>query len=306
MRIIKILQKKKTMIQVELLLIIISLLFIISGFFVYRYINSIRDSTEYIYEKMSKGNIEIRLLEEQLNNIKTTYALGLSGKASISEINYIVSNTVTNLSILLQIYPDEQYIIDIGNSVLLMIELFDNIEDIGFTEKKLTILNDKIREVKNIIISFKASNRLRGSNELTKIQHLASTSNNIFIILLLTNGILLICFGVFVIKILSQRLKIVSRSIYDLQERESEIKDDSLNKEFDCLAEMSSREKEVLSLIAQGYSNKEIADKLNVVEQTVKNYVSNIYYKTGVHDRVQITIMAIRAGLDVVKHDDNK
>src|SRR5690554_2607684 len=118
MRIIKILQKKKTMIQVELLLIIISLLFIISGFFVYRYINSIRDSTEYIYEKMSKGNIEIRLLEEQLNNIKTTYALGLSGKASISEINYIVSNTATNLSILLQIYPDEQYIIDIGNSVL--------------------------------------------------------------------------------------------------------------------------------------------------------------------------------------------
>src|SRR5690554_3746564 len=157
MKIIKTLQKKKIMMQVELLLIIISLLFIVSGFFVYRYINSIRRSSEYIYEEMTKGDIEIRLLEEQLNNIKTTYALGLSGKASISEINYINSNMVTNLSILLKIYSEEQYIIDIGNSVLSMLELFDDIENTGFTELKLNTLNERISEIKNMIISFKAS-----------------------------------------------------------------------------------------------------------------------------------------------------
>jgi DNA-binding NarL/FixJ family response regulator len=53
-------------------------------------------------------------------------------------------------------------------------------------------------------------------------------------------------------------------------------------------------------LIARGYSNKEIAKKINVAEQTVKNYVSNIYYKTGIHDRVQISIMAVKAGMDRV------
>ncbi|MGE5583407.1 MAG: response regulator [Bacillota bacterium] len=63
------------------------------------------------------------------------------------------------------------------------------------------------------------------------------------------------------------------------------------------LSELSNREKEILSLIAQGYDNKEIAKKLYIGEQTVRNYVSIIYCKLGVRDRVLVSKMACKAGL---------
>lgn len=63
------------------------------------------------------------------------------------------------------------------------------------------------------------------------------------------------------------------------------------------LDDLSNREKEVLSLMAKGHDNKEIAKLLFIGEQTVKNYVSLIYCKLGVHDRVQATQMANNAGL---------
>jgi DNA-binding CsgD family transcriptional regulator len=63
------------------------------------------------------------------------------------------------------------------------------------------------------------------------------------------------------------------------------------------LENLSEREKEVLCLLAYGYDNKEIAKRLYVAEQTVKNYVSAIYGKLDVHDRVQASLKAIEAGL---------
>jgi len=66
----------------------------------------------------------------------------------------------------------------------------------------------------------------------------------------------------------------------------------------DWLDELSDKEKEILALLAQGYDNKEIAKRIYAAEQTVKNYVSIIYSKLGVKDRVQASLLAIRAGLD--------
>lgn len=60
---------------------------------------------------------------------------------------------------------------------------------------------------------------------------------------------------------------------------------------------LNDREKEILGLIAKGFDNKVIAKRLFIGEQTVKNYVSIIYSKMGVHDRVQAARMAIEAGL---------
>ncbi len=63
------------------------------------------------------------------------------------------------------------------------------------------------------------------------------------------------------------------------------------------LNELSPREREILSLIAQGYENKEIAKRLYIGEQTVRNYVSIIYCKLGVRDRVLVAQMANKAGV---------
>lgn len=53
---------------------------------------------------------------------------------------------------------------------------------------------------------------------------------------------------------------------------------------------LTEAEKEIVSLICQGYRNKEIAQKLSVSEQTVKSHCNRIYKKVGVSDRLQLAI----------------
>lgn len=74
--------------------------------------------------------------------------------------------------------------------------------------------------------------------------------------------------------------------------------DNQENSEIAALAnQLSSREKEILQLMAEGLDNKGIAKKLFIAEQTVKNYVSVIYSKLGVKDRVQASRIVMKAGL---------
>lgn len=56
---------------------------------------------------------------------------------------------------------------------------------------------------------------------------------------------------------------------------------------------MTKRESEILSLLAEGLTNQQIAKELYISEGTVKNYISAIYDKTGIHDRAKL-IVAIK------------
>jgi NarL family two-component system response regulator LiaR len=60
---------------------------------------------------------------------------------------------------------------------------------------------------------------------------------------------------------------------------------------------LTEREIEVLRLLAQGQSNKQIAHSLNNTEKTIKTHVSRILSKLGVQSRTQATLYAIRTGL---------
>jgi DNA-binding NarL/FixJ family response regulator len=62
-------------------------------------------------------------------------------------------------------------------------------------------------------------------------------------------------------------------------------------------AQLSQREREIIVLIAQGYKNKEIAEKMFITEQTVKNHLHNIFDKLGVSDRLELALFAIHNGL---------
>lgn len=61
-------------------------------------------------------------------------------------------------------------------------------------------------------------------------------------------------------------------------------------------AELSPREREVVRLVAAGYSNREIAKALFVAEGTVKNHVSNILTKMGARDRTRAVLKAAERG----------
>jgi DNA-binding NarL/FixJ family response regulator len=59
---------------------------------------------------------------------------------------------------------------------------------------------------------------------------------------------------------------------------------------------LTAREREVLALIADGKSNREIARQLSVSEKTVKAHVSSVLAKLGVQDRTQAAVYAVRHG----------
>ena len=64
---------------------------------------------------------------------------------------------------------------------------------------------------------------------------------------------------------------------------------------------LSEREKEVLELVAQGKSNKEIAAALSIADNTVKNHLKNILEKLHLANRVQAATFALREGLFLAK-----
>jgi two-component system NarL family response regulator len=68
-------------------------------------------------------------------------------------------------------------------------------------------------------------------------------------------------------------------------------------KQTSLFDDLTPRELEVLKLIAEGLSNKEIAEELTISEKTVKNHINNIFSKLHVNDRSQAMLYAIRKGL---------
>ena len=60
---------------------------------------------------------------------------------------------------------------------------------------------------------------------------------------------------------------------------------------------LSQREREIVALVAQGFKNKEMAEKMFISEQTVKNHLHNIFDKLGVSDRLELALYAIHHNL---------
>jgi two-component system, NarL family, response regulator len=60
---------------------------------------------------------------------------------------------------------------------------------------------------------------------------------------------------------------------------------------------LTSREREIVRLVALGFQNSEIAQRLEIGDATVKTHLNNVFHKLEVRDRVALTLYAIRLGL---------
>ena len=67
--------------------------------------------------------------------------------------------------------------------------------------------------------------------------------------------------------------------------------------QFDESIEISERERDILTLLVEGLSNAEIAQRLFLSEGTVRNYLSSLFVKLEVSDRTQAVVVALRRGL---------
>lgn len=73
--------------------------------------------------------------------------------------------------------------------------------------------------------------------------------------------------------------------------------------EADYLNDLSNREKQIVSLIGQGFKNKKISTQLCISETTVRHHLTSIYSKLGVSDRLELLVYAHRYGL--IKPDNS-
>ncbi len=288
---------KKQKARVLMSIIVIIFLLLIEGGLSLKYIKDLTHRSEEVYQVTTKGSIELNLLEEQLRELETVYALGLNEQSDTVKIKYLSSEMISNLAILIETYPGEPFIANLSNQVVKLLRIFDELDEEGFQWEVMNELRERNQKIKSDLIIFKASRRLKGSSVVRDTELFSERSRNIFVFSLILSlvGITALIMIIVRSKTTDQASKesvVLSfgpQSVggFKIEEKESLLR----------LKKMSSRELEVLKLMALGYSNKQIADELFVAEQTVKNYVSNIYSKLGVNDRVTVSILALKAGL---------
>ncbi len=105
-----------------------------------------------------------------------------------------------------------------------------------------------------------------------------------------------------VIRHILQGMFVIGEKVFDLAEMENWVQEQtgktprSYSDPGEPFHPLSNREMEVLGCVTHGMSNKEIATKLGISHQTVKNHVTSILRKLGVEDRTQAAVYALRHG----------
>lgn len=97
--------------------------------------------------------------------------------------------------------------------------------------------------------------------------------------------------GVWVTRTLLPRLVMELRRAAAVQQAPAPLRSATGKHVSDKLAGLSVREREIVRLLVDGASNKEVAGALNISERTVKGHLSNVFQKLGVTDRLKLVLL---------------
>lgn len=97
--------------------------------------------------------------------------------------------------------------------------------------------------------------------------------------------------GVWVTRSLLPRLVLELRKATAAQQAPTPLKPSGGKQVAERLATLSSREREIVRLIVDGATNKEVASALQISERTVKGHLSNVFQKLGVTDRLKLVLL---------------
>jgi DNA-binding NarL/FixJ family response regulator len=207
------------------------------------------------------------------------------------------------------VVADDHELIRKGVSALLRYESDFDVLDCGSVLRVLRLVSRRQPEVVILDVSLsgvdaiETTKRIKGLSPGTRVIVLSSYLDEILVLGLIEAGI-----GGYVLKSDPARDLIDAirspngTNVYLSQEvaaivRRAESSPFNGNNLKNFRTVLSPRQREVLRLIAEGYSSKNIAAKFGISESTVKSHRKNIMEKLGIHDRVALTRHAIRIGL---------
>ncbi len=211
------------------------------------------------------------------------------------------------------VVADDHELIRKGLAALLRHESDFDVLDCGTVRRVLKLVGRRLPEVVILDISLsgvdavETTKRIQSLSPGTRVIVLSSYLDEIFVRSLIEAGI-----GGYVLKSDPARHLIeairagngtdvyLSHEVAAIVRRENSSPANTYN--FPTFrSTLSPRQREVLRLIAEGYSSKNIAARFGICESTVKSHRKNIMEKLGLHDRVALTRHAIRVGLTRAK-----
>ena len=205
---------------------------------------------------------------------------------------------------------DDQHLIREG--IASMLDVQDGVEIVGMAENGRDAIEKATALAPDIILmdihmpvmdGIEATEKLRQQLPDTQVVMLTTFDDEEYIIRSLRAGASGYLLKDIPVNDLAQAVRLAHAGVYQLA---PEIAgklvgnltiEGSTTKSDDFTHNLTKRELEVLSLIATGASNREIAKQIFVSEGTVKNHVSNILGQLGVRDRIKAAIIAIEHGL---------
>jgi len=200
----------------------------------------------------------------------------LSAFSGTEGIQIIGQAKVTDQALIVEVMPPDVVIVDIDNSpdssLSLIRRLKQRLPSVGIIMLTSNLSDDQLFQAIEDRVAAYLSKEIIGDQLAEMVRRVARGEYPIN-------------------ESLSSRPELAGKILSQFQELSGKTEAETL------IAPLTTRETEVLNYVAQGYSNKQIAAKLDISEQTIKNHVASIMIKLNANARTQAVVIAVQQGL---------